>query len=120
MASGVIPKYMDGTDSGWIDTEITFASGKLYYRRIGDVVELCGDGIRLQNSLDSGDSVVLGTLPSEARPKDKRAFMTSNALAGYGFITISTEGVVALYNRSGNTYTGGTSGTRLFIASMYF
>ncbi len=120
MATGTTPKYADGTDTGWVDTEITLGNGTLYYRRVGDICELCGDGIRLLNDLPTGSNVDIGTLPANAKPREKRAFIPANALAGYGFIIINTSGLMTLYNRSGNTYIGGTSGTRLFVSAMYF
>lgn len=111
---------MDGTDSGWKNTGISFASGTLYYRVIGNICELAGDGCRLEDNLATGGSVNLGKMASAATPKTQRAMFPSNSLAGYGFFVLHTDGDFYLYNRSGNTYTGGTSGTRLFISSMYF
>jgi hypothetical protein len=119
MATGKIPKYADGTDSGWKNTGISFASGTLYYRVIGNVCYLAGDGCRLIDALPTGGSVNLGKMAAAATPTNKRAMFPSNSLAGYGFFVLQADGDFYLYNRSGNTYTGGTSGSRLFIASCY-
>lgn len=122
MATGTIPKYADGTDSDWTNTGLSFVAGTLYYRRIGSMCELSGDGIRLRADLDVGGNVELGTLPNPAKPTDKRAFFPANCARGYAFCTLSTGGVLTLYNAGTQTIRGNTQGTgdRIFIGSMYF
>lgn len=70
MASGFIPKYMDGNDSDWNDdTNISqkgYTDGTIYYRKIGKIVEVVGQ-VKASTKI-TGSSYVFGRLPEGFRP----------------------------------------------------
>lgn len=73
MATGVIMKYLDGTDSGWIENKGVEGDSKLYtgsifYRKIGSIVFVRGYGVRVKSNLSVKSSIELMQLPSGYRP----------------------------------------------------
>lgn len=70
MASGTIPKYADGSDSGWLSLEnSTVFTGKIKYRKVGNQVDICFFSLNLVTEFTVGSgNLDLGTLPSGYRP----------------------------------------------------
>lgn len=79
MATGVIHKYMDGNDTGWVAYTGTSEdegnyTGTIYTRKIGSIVQVKGYGLRLKTALAASSSVLLLQLPSGVRPPEHIGF----------------------------------------------
>jgi len=93
MASTTIKKYMDGTDSGWQElTDATKFTGKIYYRKIGNLVEISSNSLTLVDELTSASGITIATLPEGYRPAK-----LSVVVAGCTY-----DLVYARYNTNGN------------------
>ena len=71
MATGIIQKHADGTDSGWIklSNDETIYTGDIMYRKIGNRVDVCFFGLSVVSEFTPGSSNLdLGTLPTGYRP----------------------------------------------------
>ena len=78
MASGVIPKYMPGEDTGWKEIELqNITGGPLKYRWEGNFFYLRNTAyIKLTSNLADGGSVQIGTIPNGDYP---------SITVGYGY-----------------------------------
>lgn len=66
MATGKIPKYANGNDTGWKEyVNENIFSGTIYYRKIGNIVNLVFEGLKLINESTSGN-IDLGSIPASA------------------------------------------------------
>jgi len=78
MASGNIQKYADGTDSGWLEltpdqqSGTDVYTGSIYYRKIGNILEVTGYNFTLTNQLSASSYLQLGRLPSGYRPAENK------------------------------------------------
>lgn len=73
MATGSIPKYAAGEDSGWLSYAGSSAdpqvfSGTIYYRRIGNFVSISANNLKLINEIAAGGNKTLWSLPVGYRP----------------------------------------------------
>jgi hypothetical protein len=89
MATTIIRKYADGTDSGWLTIEGTSNNtqtftGTIYFRRIGAIVHIIGYGLKVKTQVESNQSVQICTVASTFLPKNSLGFsaMTNNG-TGY-------------------------------------
>lgn len=82
MASGATPKYMDGTDSGWLEyTNSSIFSGTIYYRKIGNIVYIESGWINLKTALSANSYVNLSN--GNAFPSGYTPSHGSNILMGF-------------------------------------
>ena len=105
MATGVIRKYMDGNDSGWLYLEdATIYSGKIYYRKIGGLVFFSGDPIKLVNQLSASSYVQLHTIPDGYRPSKSciaTCYINNNTMNNKPLsIRITANGGIFLYSNN--------------------
>lgn len=124
MASGSIPKYADGNDSGWIDLTDSAITGKLVYRKIGNVFQIKSSGWnRLTgNNLASGSYRTIATIPNDGyRPSLLIGYIYINTSPiGIGVLKIE-NGVITIVNGSTVAMTGGgSSGTGFMINATGF
>ena len=118
MATTEIPKYANGSDSTWqsfnSSETTTQSGGKFYYRKVGNIVEIDADAVRL-NEVHGGKTAI-GTVPSGYRP-DKEVYINiaANGL-GPAQIGITTGGVISLYPYTNSWPTDKT----IFVHVMYF
>ena len=106
MANGVIPKYMDGTDTGWKEIPLqNITGGPLRYRWQGNIFFLRNTAyIKLTSNLSDGGSVQIGTIPEGEYP---------SITVGYGyndsnnkmFLVKLQNGRVEIKNSSGASIT---------------
>ena len=87
MASGTVPKYAAGIDSGWQSITGTANNsypftGTIYYRKIGDVFYLTTSAINLKSQLAAKSYILLFTLAEGYRP-------ITGSLVVNGFINTS-------------------------------
>lgn len=110
MASGNVVKYMSGVDSGWVELTGDTFTGKLRYRIIGPVFQVTNNGwIKLVESLQSGQQVLLATIPEGSSPP---AFFGSAYWNQSPFPILAVkieQGTIRLYNSSSLTITAGTN-----------
>ena len=109
MATGTIPKYADGIDSGWIafDKGSNTYSGTVYYRKAGNIVYLRSDN--LKNI--TGD-VAFGYLPNAYKPVSDLYFSVFSGYPAYKeqmYLRIYSGGAVQLNLMSGETVTSNTT-----------
>lgn len=85
MATGVTPKFADGTDSGWQTIEGTSNNtqnfiGTINFRRIGDIIHIIGYGLKVKTQVESNQSVQICTVAHTFLPKANVGFsaMTNN------------------------------------------
>ena len=94
MASGTINKYADGTDSTW-SLATSYASGgytgDIYWRRIGDVVNIVAYNIHLKSDL-SATYIVLTTT---GLPRSKT--VTGVVTRELGFVLLTEGGNLRYY-----------------------
>ena len=115
-----IKSLLDIEDSGWI--EVTFTAdfknygttNKCQYRKVGNVVTVCGAATPVSDIAGSNDQVTICTLPSGYRPKT----MISAVCQGSGICTwqlqVSTAGGVTFSRyRDNSGLATATSGTWL-------
>ena len=107
MASKIIPKYADGTDTGWKAFTKSAAleeiyDGTIYYRKVGNIVYFRSDGLHLKVA----DPGTIGYIPSDCRPLSEAYFPI---MAGWrpwticSVLRIYTSGAVQLKLVSGVT-----------------
>lgn len=89
MASGTIPKYMDGTDTGWIEYKGVAGDGKTYNgsifcRRQGNIVFVRGYNVNAKTAVSAGGAINLMTLDAQFRPVDRTgtSAMTNTGTGG--------------------------------------
>lgn len=124
MATGTIRKFADGNDSGWItDDNITDKGydptiGHIYYRKIGNLVEVKGK-IQLSSSATGSTAYKIGALPSEYRPQKERVSMVGvNALTNFDLqIGININGNILCYAGEGRTW---PTEVNTYFQTMYF
>lgn len=99
MATGTIPKYADGTDTGFQEITSDAFSGTIRYRVIGKMVEVTCYGLTLTSalttsnvSLVSGENSPLANYP----PIESKAFAAGNRDA-LGEAIIYTSGGIRFY-----------------------
>ena len=84
MATGILPKLMNGTDSGWQSyTNSDVFTGTIYYRKVGVLFEIQAQRITVANAVNAGAYVSLMTLPSAYRPAKEimpNCFMNTGAV----------------------------------------
>lgn len=120
MATGLIPKYMDGTDTGWKNLQEASAfTGTIKYRKCGNIFEITTHGwITISGQLSLGGSYWLADIPSEDRPGHVVIGMVFVNDLPYPLILLKVEsGAVRVYNGSSQAY---PSGTKLMINGMIF
>ena len=123
MASGTVSNYADGTDSGWLDATLSsaIATGEhLYYRKIGNTVEICGT-IKPAANITSG-SATIATIPSEVRPMtDLTIFSASGGAGTYypSFIYLGhTSGNLVFYKNPNMSQV--STSQSIYINGMFF
>ena len=105
MASGSILKFMDGTDTGWIENKGVDGDdkkfiGSIFYRRQGNIVFVRGYGIKSKTIISAGGSLELLTLPSNYRPVNSTgssAMTNSGSLNGIRIFPVLIAGNGKLY-----------------------
>lgn len=69
MATGILPKLMDSTDSGWKSyTDSDVFTGTIYYRKVGVLFMIQAQQISVVNEISAGGYAKLMTVPSAYRP----------------------------------------------------
>lgn len=109
MASGIIPKYADGTDTGWVSVEGSSSSTYLYtgtikYRAIGKIVNVVASGIHLTTAMTSGSyrTIAPGILSAYA-PAEQAIVIGGNSNV-FTQISVSTSGSVNFYRKTGDSW----------------
>ena len=107
MATGTRQKFMDGTDTGWIENKGTSDNeekfiGSIFYRRQGNIVFVRGYGIKSKTNITAGNSIELLTLPSNFCPINSTgssAMTNSGALTGIRIfpVLIASNGKLYVY-----------------------
>ena len=100
---------MDGTDSGWLEITDDSFTGKIYYRKIGNIVTVLTTGITLTSALTGTQKSVKlsnGGVPSGFRPKESFMYtgIVPNITEVYS-VGITTAGVIYFYNRNNDGWT---------------
>lgn len=103
-------------DSGWLEHTHTNFSGKIYYRKIGKVVEMMAFQITLATAL-TGLNVSFGYIPSGYRPDSHEAIVICGSRAGWGQITIATNGLIYFYKPA--SVTSWDTTMNINFATMY-
>lgn len=119
MASGVISKYADGTDTGW--QEITNAdafTGTIYARKIGKIVTLYATNLRLLTDLTSAYRSLGGTLLANYAPGQVLSIF-AGSLDKIGQVRISNNGATNFFKSTSGTWTGGSSGDTISFVATY-
>ena len=118
MSEGYEPKYMDGTDSGWQSlTNADVFNGTIYYRKIGDIVEVIGSQISFKAEVTT-NQITMGTLPSGYYPKVYAVSMCGNSFNPYGYVLISSSGNITFWKGVQNpTYPANSNS---YFNLMYF
>lgn len=106
MATGRVSKYMSGTDSGWLEyTNSSMFSGKIYYRKVGNIVYIESGWITLKSALSAGSYVNLSSgnaFPSGYRPKEAdvlMGFINSGSVSNrYLPMNINVNGDMYIYS----------------------
>lgn len=106
MATGIVSKYMSGTDSGWLEyTNSTMFTGTIYYRKIGNIVYIESSWINLKTALSAGSYVNLASgkaLSSGYRPKEGNilmGFINSGLVSNrYLPISVGVNGELYIYS----------------------
>ena len=122
MATGIIPKYADGNDSTWLTfsghaTKVqhtTYNPGEFLYRKIGNLVEIDSNGVKLAAS-QTGRTTI-GVVPSGFRPDKPVYFNVAANGFGPAQVGIATTGTISFYPYA-NTWDTEHS---IFIHVMYF
>ena len=117
MATGNVPKWMDGTEEADYSnvepsSSVSLAShGAFRVRRTGPIVEIYGYHIKNNNAINSGSSVVLGTLDTKYRPRFYRAIFSAGSAGNpMGQIVIGHDSKnVTFYNCGSTTWAAGTN-----------
>lgn len=110
MATGVIPKYADGTDTGWVsvvgdnDPSMLF-TGTIKYRVIGELVNVVGAQIRLKTDMSSGASRSIAPyILADYKPAANANVIGGNS-GKFTQIQVNTAGSVMFYRQSEVTWT---------------
>lgn len=109
MATGTIPKYADGTDTGWVsivgnNNSSMLFTGTIKYRVIGELVNVVGAQIKLKTDMSSGSSrnIAPGILT------DYKPTSNANVIGGnsnkFTQIQVNTEGSVIFFSQSSITW----------------
>ena len=92
MGSGSIPKYADGTDSGLLSyTNSSKFSGTIYYRRVGNLVTVQGNNLKLASTLSGGSFETLGSNVLAAFPPVNQVNVPAGNSARFGQLRISAS-----------------------------
>lgn len=109
MATGVIPKYADGTDTGWVsvvgdnDASMLF-TGTIKYRVVGEIVNVVGAQIRLKTDFTSGTSRAIAPyILAGYKPASNVSIWGGNS-DKQTQITLNNAGSILIY-RGGLTWT---------------
>jgi hypothetical protein len=106
MASGTIPKYMDGTDSGWVDIAVSSImsanTGTLQYRKQGNLVEIVASSLLFKNEVTSAGAQVLNAsaLPSGIRPSQNITAFGATGVNYPAYVGVFANGNIAIYKPS--------------------
>ena len=104
MATGVVQKYADGTDTGWTPVSVakddaTTFYGTIYWRRVGCTVTVVGYQIKLKSALTTSAVVLLRNLPP--------SITTTNTFCGnvgqQGMMNVSGAGNLTFYKLSSDS-----------------
>lgn len=102
MASGVIKKFMDGTDSGWkeLTKESDWSGGAIYYKRLGNVFLMRNSAwATCNNDISAKSSSLIGTINAADRPNGAIVGYAIQNGNGNPLRTVKIEnGQVRLYN----------------------
>lgn len=101
MASGLIPKYADGTDTGWLEVPSLTSSddgftGTMYYRKVGNVVTVMAYRMHLKADL-SISYRNLCAANSVPRPK----VITGAVTRELGYMLLHDTGYLRYYRPNG-------------------
>lgn len=110
MATGVISKYADGTDTGWVsvvgnnDSSMLF-TGTIKYRVIGELVNVVGAQIRLKTDMSSGTGRAIAPyILADYKPTSNVNVIGGNS-DKFTQIQVNTAGSVMFYRQSSVTWT---------------
>lgn len=110
MATGITPKYADGTDTGWVsvvgdnDSSMLF-TGTIKYRVIGELVNVVAAGIHLKTDMTSGASRVIAPyILADYKPASNANVIGGNS-SKFTQCTVNTAGSVFFYRLSDVTWT---------------
>lgn len=108
------------SDSGWLTlTNSSVFNGTIYYRKIGNLVEIIGTQLKLITDLTDGAGRVLATLPSGFRPQRNTYFFAGNPNTnGIGMGTVSSNGEIRFQKNSTSGETFLTT-TNLYLSGCY-
>ena len=125
MATGTINKYMDGTDTGWVQCQSSnsgYTGGPIYARKAGPLFAIhCPLWTRVSNSsgIAAGSYGTLCTIPDEVDPGVFMCYAFINTKNVLCPVKIESKKLV-LYNTTGTAITGGSSGTAFLIFGAIF
>jgi len=107
MATGTIPKYMDGEDTGWQDIAISSImqanTGTLQYRRQGNFVEIRGSALLFKEAVTDAYAKVLNaqdSLPSSLRPGSNTIISGCTGVNYPAYAAVFANGNIAIYKPS--------------------
>ena len=107
---------MDGTDTGWkevtpiYDGETPRFTGKIYYRKIGNIFILRNTSwIKLSTDLEAGSSRSLGTVPQDERPGGATIGYAYANSSPYPIMAVRLENNLSVYNGSGSSISSSTN-----------
>lgn len=105
MASGVTPKYMDGTDTGWqnatLNTGVT--ASWVRYRKIGNIVSVHFRSMKFENGISAGGNATVGSIASSCAPDGWMVFPLAFGTANFGKIGVNTSGGMTFYTETAIT-----------------
>lgn len=111
MATGKIPCYMNGTDTGW-QTRVGTSNndevfvGTIYYRNVGNIVAFSAYHLKLKNALSDASINIASGMFASLKPIDYVTFPAGNS-AKFGQISVNPTSGSILFYRAG-TETWGT------------
>lgn len=125
MATGEIQKFMDGTDTGWVQCPSSnsgYIGNTIYAKKAGPLFAIKCDGwVRVSSSsgIAAGSYGTLCTIPDAVDPGVFMCYAFINTKNVLCPVKIESKKLV-LYNTTGTAITGGSSGTVFLIFGVTF
>jgi hypothetical protein len=108
------------SDTGWLTlTNSSVFTGTIYYRKIGNFVEVTAGQLKLVTDLTDGAGRILATLPEGFRPQRNIFIFAGNPnINGIGMGTVATNGDIRFQK---NSTSGGNflTTTNLYLTGCY-
>ena len=110
-------------DSGWQTlTNATYFSGTIYYRKVGQMVEIRGASLQMVNAIAANGSQNIASgnaLPAGYRPSSPNVVipLATKRMSSPGIVSISNAGGITIYANESEDV---PSGQALYFQTMYF